>query len=138
MNKKQTFEIGDRVKDSEGLKGTIVRIEDDHNIIVDLDDRGYGEGRAIYCNVEHCEYYDSLKIIRKEINGFYRAAKIVESFEPSYLKMFHALSDAKLNDKELIFWYGHFIRGTPDTYKDDNHRVIALLLAQILFDEKAI
>ena len=69
--------------------------------------------------------------------GLYRAAKIVETLPPGSLKMFHALSDGRVDLEESIFWHIIFL-DRPDQYQDDNHRVIALLFAQLVFDDQAL
>ena len=49
------WKVGDRVIDDDGHVGSIIKIDDVHNVHVNLDDVGGGEGRAIYCCDPECK-----------------------------------------------------------------------------------
>jgi hypothetical protein len=53
MNPIENWKVGDRTIDDDGHIGTIIEIEDIHNVHVALDNNG----RAIYCCYSECEAY---------------------------------------------------------------------------------
>ena len=57
------FKVGDRVKDQDGDTGTVIEVEDAHNVHVALDDNGFGQGRGIYCQEPSCAEFSPLSII---------------------------------------------------------------------------
>lgn len=57
------FKVGDRVIDTDGITGTIVKADSIHNIIVQYDKEYIGNG--MYCMNKKCVEYDELKIIKE-------------------------------------------------------------------------
>jgi len=62
----EEIKIGSRVRDEDGVTGTVTEIEDWHNVYVEYDNN---KGSGFYCLFPDCDTYDPLFLIEEKNNG---------------------------------------------------------------------